>query len=728
MAVTILHLLDWAIIAVSFFNTVALLWLGLTVLLNAERRSAGTWGAGGGLLLAGGFFVVHSAVVGRDIEALTAEIELWWRVGWLPFIGGPYLWYAVIAWYTGVLRAGRHRSWLTVVSVLGLAALALLAFADPLPNFGSAAYQGGAGGWTESAIAAGVPAALLVYPVYSVLCIVLALLALRRPEASERFMGDVARRRARPWLIAASLALLAVSLAVGMAAAWLILQIQAGRLPNLSMRGLALVIGFDLLVSGLIAVITVLTGQAIVTYEVFTGKALPRGGLRRHWRRSLGLAAGYGALLGGSLALPVPVDPIWRLMLATVLMTLFFALLSWRSYLERDQGIARLRPFVASQHIYDQILNPEAAGVAHAPHAAPLRALCDEVLGATTARLIPLGPLAPLVPPLQHPPSDAQQPAQGDELPHPHGSPPPAAPEMPSALSTQHLPPGALCLPLEPSEHGGAEWAVPLWSERGLIGALLLGPKRDGGLYTQEEVELARATGERLIDAAAGAEMARRLMGLQRQRLMESQVIDRRTRRVLHDDVLPRIHELMLTLQVPTGGRAGEPSAVQALAEIHKQIADLLHAMPAASAPEITRLGLLAALRRSVEDELAGAFERVSWQIDGGAEGVARALPPLTVETAFYAAREAVRNAARHARGGRESAELHLTIAAHAAPQHLTISIEDDGAGMGASPSPGAGRGLELHSTMMAVVGGTLTVESRPGAFTRVLLVLPRAE
>src|SRR4029079_16905698 len=94
----------------------------------------------------------------------------------------------------------------------------------------------------------------------------------------------------------------------------------------------------------------------------------------------------------------------------------------------------------------------------------------------------------------------------------------------------------------------GAVWAVPLWSERGLIGALLLGDKRDGGLYTQEEIEIARATGERLIDTRGSAEQARRLMALQRQRLAESQVVDRRTRRVLHDDVLPRLHTAMLML------------------------------------------------------------------------------------------------------------------------------------------------------------------------------------
>ena len=34
-------ILDWAIMAVSLFDTILLLWLGLTVLLNAERR---TWG------------------------------------------------------------------------------------------------------------------------------------------------------------------------------------------------------------------------------------------------------------------------------------------------------------------------------------------------------------------------------------------------------------------------------------------------------------------------------------------------------------------------------------------------------------------------------------------------------------------------------------------------------------------------------------------------------------
>ena len=58
--------LDWAIIALSLFNTIAFLWLGLTVLLNAERRHFGAWAAGGGLIVGGLFFAGHSAVVGRS--------------------------------------------------------------------------------------------------------------------------------------------------------------------------------------------------------------------------------------------------------------------------------------------------------------------------------------------------------------------------------------------------------------------------------------------------------------------------------------------------------------------------------------------------------------------------------------------------------------------------------------------------------------------------------------
>jgi signal transduction histidine kinase len=68
---------------------------------------------------------------------------------------------------------------------------------------------------------------------------------------------------------------------------------------------------------------------------------------------------------------------------------------------------------------------------------------------------------------------------------------------------------------------------------------------------------------------------------------------------------------------------------------------------------------------------------------------------------------------------------LNLRVAIAAAPA-LRIAIEDDGRGISAeTPSrPGGGHGLALHSTMLAVIGGSLSIESRVGGGTVVVLML----
>ena len=69
--------LDWAILAVSLFNTILLLWLGLTVLLNAERRTWGLWLAGGGMLMGGAFFLSHTAILGFGPDYLHHAANFW---------------------------------------------------------------------------------------------------------------------------------------------------------------------------------------------------------------------------------------------------------------------------------------------------------------------------------------------------------------------------------------------------------------------------------------------------------------------------------------------------------------------------------------------------------------------------------------------------------------------------------------------------------------------------
>jgi signal transduction histidine kinase len=248
-----------------------------------------------------------------------------------------------------------------------------------------------------------------------------------------------------------------------------------------------------------------------------------------------------------------------------------------------------------------------------------------------------------------------------------------------------------------------------------------------GGLYTQEEIEFARAAAERLIDMQASAEIGQRLMALQRRQLAESQVLDRQARRALHDDILPRLHTAMLLLDQPPNQSPGNAAqALELLSEVHHAIADLLHDMPAASAPEVARRGLRGALEQVIEGELRGAFEQVDWQVAPANESSLEHLPPLAGEVMFYAAREVMRNAARHASDGNVGNGLHLSIKIDC-QEGLEIVIEDNGRGTAgqSSKAGGSGQGLALHSTMLAVLGGSLVLDSSPGAATRVRLYLP---
>ncbi len=705
---TNIFFLDWAIMAVSLFNTIVLLWLGLTVLLNAERRTWGTWLTGGGMLMGGAFFVSHSAILGHGLDYVSRGMNFWWRIGWLPVVASPFAWYVVMLWYVGFWNDAqthlhrRQRPWLILTVLLAVGLAGLLAFANPLPSYWQVAQLN----LSATPSVGGVPLLILIYPFYIVLCIGLSLDALRRPGPSPRVMGDLARRRARPWLVAASVALLLVSLLVAWVMLWIVLN--AYQRANGIYADISITIAwFDLVIASLIGIAVILLGRAIVSYEVFTGKTLPRRGLLRHWRSAVILAVGYGVVVGWSLT--IRLRPIYSLLLTTILMVAFYALVNWQSYAERERYIEHLRPFVASQRLYERLLTspaPPGGGVDGIDAQTPFRALCNDVLETRAAYLIALGPLAPLVgPPLTFPDGSAIE-----------------TRFFLKNLVSELQSPQTMCIPLDPPA-SGVTWAVPLWSERGLIGVLLLGDKRDGGIYTQEEIEIARASGERLIDVQASAEMARRLMALQRQRLAESQVLDRRARRVLHDDVLPTLHAAMLTLS----GDEASLDAVSLLADTHRQIADLLHDMPTSTTPEVTRLGLVGALRQAVDDELGHAFDDVTWQVEAQAEQKARAVPSLTAEVLFYAARETIRNAAHHGRDADSEHPLHLCVGV-AWRDGLEITVKDDGVGLDAAQKADVsrGQGLALHSTMMAVVGGTLTVESVPGAYTRVTLTLPQ--
>ena len=58
----------------------------------------------------------------------------------------------------------------------------------------------------------------------------------------------------------------------------------------------------------------------------------------------------------------------------------------------------------------------------------------------------------------------------------------------------------------------------------------------------------------------------------------------------------------------------------------------------------------------------------------------------------------------------------------------VQITIQDNGIGVAPDKDDTAGtrQGLAIHSTLMALIGGELAVESESGSFARVRLVCPR--
>jgi signal transduction histidine kinase len=153
------------------------------------------------------------------------------------------------------------------------------------------------------------------------------------------------------------------------------------------------------------------------------------------------------------------------------------------------------------------------------------------------------------------------------------------------------------------------------------------------------------------------------------------------------------------------GERAGE-----LLADVERQLrtarGELRELARGIHPMALTEGGLAAAL-----PELADrASVPVELRADGG-----RAPAPVEA-AAYFVCAEALTNVAKYAHATR------VTIDVRRDPAGLTVTIADDGAG-GADPARGTGlRGL---ADRVEALGGRLSVESPPGAGTRLVAELP---
>lgn len=680
----------WVLISLSLFNGLALLWLGLTTFLAAQERRFGLWLILIGMVMAGLFFLSHTAIL-ADQLALANGISVgsWWKISWLPIIIAPLLWYMLILWYAGFWEEHSHplrwhRYPLAILFVYATLLIGLHIFAQPLPSFAQMTVLD----FSDTIRMLGVPVMLILFPPYAILCVLLPLYAIQHPAPPRYEFGNLARQRAHPWLMRTSALLLVVAVVVTSFIVYVIRAAQDS--PQAGFRDamftLPLIL-FDLGVTGMIAVVIVSLGQAVTAYEIFTGKTLPRRGFARQWYTALGIAAMVSTLIGYSLIFHP--HPIYALVTLAGITMIGYAWLSWRTFVHRDRTIANLRPFVNGQSLMQNMINPEHDPLSQAQ--ALFESMCEAFLGTKRAQITPDKALSLLVStPLVYPP--------GTE---------------PATLSVFS---GDKIQQIDAQQHADFHWLIPLWSERGRIGVMLLGEKTSRGLFTEEEIQVAQAAGERILDMFAGEIMAQHLVRLQRRRMTEQRVMDFQTRRALHDKSLPALHEAILSLS--TSKDSAVPEIIRTLSLIHKDISNLIH-----TTPDFTVDGqandFLAMLHNDIQHEFAGEFEHIHWQLSHRVKPV----DGLTADILFGAVREAVRNAAIHGRGDNPKRALRLWITVHDTDA-FCITIRDNGIGPNADHHSmgGSGGGLALHGTLMALMGGSLSIEAADEGGTLVCL------
>jgi PAS domain S-box-containing protein len=249
-----------------------------------------------------------------------------------------------------------------------------------------------------------------------------------------------------------------------------------------------------------------------------------------------------------------------------------------------------------------------------------------------------------------------------------------------------------------------SEVGAPVVVEGEVWGALIAGTDEPEPLPAGTEHRLASFAD--LIATAVSNATARSELIASRARIVAA--ADEQRRRVvrdLHDGAQQRLVHAVMTLQL-AHGRGDAPPELgrlvgQALDETRAAIDELRELAHGIHPALLAHRGLAAAV------EALADRAPVPVHVD-----IPERRYPASVESAaYFVAAEALTNVAKYAR-----ASTARITATHSADR-LVLAIEDDGAG-GANPSPGSG--LSGLQDRLAALDGTLSVDSPPGAGTRI--------
>lgn len=230
---------------------------------------------------------------------------------------------------------------------------------------------------------------------------------------------------------------------------------------------------------------------------------------------------------------------------------------------------------------------------------------------------------------------------------------------------------------------------------------------------------LARARQTRVRQQQAIADSERRLRSLSG-RLFALQEQERKSiSRDLHDELGQLVTAIAIELRgaakMASGSIGGhiqraEKAASLLLRELHDVVARLRPTI-------LDDLGLGEALRSH-----ARTFERTSGStLELRLEPSAHEIPARVGETVYRIVQEALTNTAKHARSDRVSLSMVVTEG------HLNVEIADNGVGFDPRATEPDRFGLLGMRERAALLGGTLTLSTRPGGGTRITAEIPLA-
>jgi len=252
--------------------------------------------------------------------------------------------------------------------------------------------------------------------------------------------------------------------------------------------------------------------------------------------------------------------------------------------------------------------------------------------------------------------------------------------------------------------------------------------------FSQQEVQLLTALGHQLGVAIENAQLYEDLQLKEQMRaellrkIISAQEDERRrVARELHDVTSQALSTIALQLEAITAAPNADatdkdikskvedlkPVIATASKEVHRLIYDLRPSL-------LDDLGLAAALRSCAHN----SFDAAGIELHLEVVGQERKLPPQVEIALFRIVQEAITNIARHAQA--ESTYISLEYR----DEGIVVQVEDDGIGFNllqglGSVGSGEAVGILGMKERAGLLGGGLTIDTRPGSGTRVTAEIP---